>query len=147
MKRFVIATILLAGVFALVFVGTASAAPAKWVTGYVYGSNAGPTALSGAKVTVRLNSHDPHFDAKNPANNVIGVGYTDRLGRYFVSVSWWHWFGLPVGSYIEVSAKKEGYLAVTQWGRLDTAYMTVNFSGAACLPLDEGQIPPLPREW
>lgn len=147
MKRVVVITTILAVLLVLMSASTANAAPGKWVTGYVYGSNEGTVALEGAKVTVRLNSLDPRFDAKYPARNIIGVAYSDRDGRYFVNVSRWHWFGLPVGSYIEVSAIASGYLTVLQWGKFSSPYMRVDFTGSARLPYDQGQFPPLPIDW
>jgi hypothetical protein len=147
MKRVVVITTILAVLLVLVSASTATAGPGKWVTGYVNGSNEGTVVLSGAKVTVRLNSLAPNFDAKYPTRNIIGVAYTDRYGRYLVDVSRWHWFGLPVGSYIEVSAITPGYLTVLQWGKYSSPHMRVDFTGAARLPVDEGQWPPLPIDW
>ena len=147
MKRVAVITTLLAVLLVLVLASTANAAPGKWVTGSVYGSNEGTVALSGAKVTVRLNSLDPKFDAKYPARNIIGMAYTDAYGHYSVNVSRWYRFGLPVGSYIEVSVVAPGYLTVLQWGKFSSPTMRVDFTGAARLPYDEGQCPPLPIDW
>ena len=135
--------------------GPALAVSGTQISGVVQSNDPGP--LSGATVKVVLNALDSLYDPNNAANNLVGQTTTDGSGNYTINVTAFRSSaGLQIGSKVDISALKTGYLSVTQYGTFDQASITVSFLrfsqifgstwGDRRVPVDEGQQPPLPYE-
>jgi hypothetical protein len=115
----------------------------KIVEGLVESKNGKP--IASATVKIVRDAADPAYKASG--DNLIARGATDSQGRFSIAVP-----DVSVGSVLDVTVIKSGYLSVLCYGKYDQNVKEVDFvnfgmkNGDRRLPVDDGGMPPFPFE-
>jgi hypothetical protein len=120
---------------------TYSSSSIRAVQGQVMGSSrSGAGPLVGATVTVMIDAADPLYSTTQ--SNVVGTATTDAGGNYRVETASFRGAALPIGTIVDVSAVRDGYSGVTQYGVYDRMLVVCNFDYFADFSDDTGAVTP-----